>query len=333
MGKNIRISFPEDVFIKRQFTYLGDIAHELNQFPGKYIGSENNEYPDANGSVKRADIVYSVEMNDGTINIINIEDETSYVNKKTLIKSYKYKTNIFYKNELPVISIITTTIPHDKCLNELWISQTDLFKPIIKSFPAHDSWEKLNNLLNKAKNDEEFTSIEGLELINMPRYCTENQAEAVKLICDELPNLKIKDNYVKNELIYSMQCMIHKYAKTDEYVVKLEEMIGLKQDIEVRSPVLDNMRRQGVLQGREEGFKKGREEGLEEGREEGREEGLEKGREEGIVEGIGKGMEKGREEGILYTLNELANDSDNNYDIEKLAHKFGYTVKEITDVK
>ena len=44
-------------------------------------------------------------------------------------------------------------------------------------------------------------------------------------------------------------------------------------------------------------------------------------------------MEKGREEGILYTLNELANDSDNNYDIEKLAHKFGYTVKEITDVK
>ena len=289
MNKNVRMAFPEDVFIKRQFTYLGDIAHKLNAFPSKYIGSENNEYPSADGSVKRADIVYSVEMNDGTINIINIEDETSSVNKKTLEKSYKYKINIFYKNELPVISIITTTIPYEKCLNELWISKTDLFKPIIKSLPQKDSWKKLNNMLNKAKKHEEFSNIEGLELINMPRYCTENQAKAVELICEELPNLKLKDTHIKNELIYSMQCMIHKYAKTDEDVLKLEEVIGLKQVVKDRSPVLDNMKRQGILQG--------------------------------------------REEGILYALNELANDSENNYNIEKLAQKLGYTVKEVKNEK
>ena len=309
MNKNVRMAFPEDVFIKRQFTYLGDIAHKLNAFPGKYIGSENNEYPSADGSVKRADIVYSVEMNDGTINIINIEDETSSVNKKTLEKSYKYKINIFYKNELPVISIITTTIPYEKCLNELWISKTDLFKPIIKSLPQKDSWKKLNNMLNKAKKHEEFSNIEGLELINMPRYCTENQAKAVELICEELPNLKLKDTHIKNELIYSMQCMIHKYAKTDEDVLKLEEVIGLKQVVKDRSPVLDNMKRQGILQGREEGFEIGKKEGLEEG------------------------IEKGKEEGILYALNELANDSENNYNIEKLAQKLGYTVKEVKNEK
>ena len=309
MNKNVRMAFPEDVFIKRQFTYLGDIAHKLNAFPGKYIRSENNEYPSADGSVKRADIVYSVEMNAGTINIINIEDETSSVNKKTLEKSYKYKINIFYKNELPVISIITTTIPYEKCLNELWISKTDLFKPIIKSLPQKDSWKKLNNMLNKAKKHEEFSNIEGLELINMPRYCTENQAKAVELICEELPNLKLKDTHIKNELIYSMQCMIHKYAKTDEDVLKLEEVIGLKQVVKDRSPVLDNMKRQGILQGREEGFKIGKKEGLEEG------------------------IEKGREEGILYALNELANDSENNYNIEKLAQKLGYTVKEVKNEK
>ena len=307
MNKNTRMPFPEDVFIKRQFTYLGDIAHELNAFPGKYLGSENNEYPDANGSIKRADIVYSVKMNDGSTNIINIEDETSHVNKKTLEKSYGYKTNIYYKNRLPVISIITTTIPPEKCLNELWISQTDHFKPIIKSLPSKDGWKKLNNILNKARNNEKFSNIEGLELINMPRYCTENQAEAVELICSELPNLKLGDKYIKNELIYSMQCMIHKYAKTEEDIEKLEEMIGLKQIIKNRSPVLDNMKRQGILQGREEGFKEGKEKGLEEGRKEG------------------------IEEGIIYALNELANDPDNNYNIEKLAYKFGYSVKEITN--
>ena len=143
MSKSTRMAFPEDVFIKRQFTYLGDVAHKLNNFPGKYLGSENNEYPDVNGSVKRADIVYKVEMNDGTFNIINIEDETSHVNRKTLKKSYDYKTLIYYKNKLPVISIITTTLPHEKCLKELWISETDLFKPIIKSFPNEDIWKKL----------------------------------------------------------------------------------------------------------------------------------------------------------------------------------------------
>ena len=158
MNKNTRMPFPEDVFIKRQFTYLGDIAHELNAFPGKYLGSENNEYPDANGSIKRADIVYSVKMNDGSTNIINIGDETSHVNKKTLEKSYGYKTNIYYKNRLPVISIITTTITPEKCLNELWISETDHFKPIIKSLPSKDGWKKLNNILNKARNNEKFHS-------------------------------------------------------------------------------------------------------------------------------------------------------------------------------
>ena len=165
--------------------------------------------------------------------------------------------------------------------------------------------------MNKTRNNEKFSNIEGLELINMPRYCTENQAEAIELICSELPNLKLGDEYIKNELIYSMQCMIHKYAKTDEDIEKLEEMIGLKQIIKNRSPVLDNMKRQGILQGREEGFKEGKEKGLEEGKKEGKKEGI--------------------EEGIIYALNELANDPDNNYNIEKLAYKFGYSVKEITN--
>ena len=287
------MAFPEDVFIKRQFTYLGDIAHELNDFPGEYLESENNEYPDSNGSIKRADIVYSVKMNDGSINIINIEDETSYVNKKTLKKAYGYKTSIYYKNKLPVISIIITTVPYENCLKELWISKTDYFKPIIKSLPYKDAWEKLNKTLDKARNNEKFSNIEGLELINMPRYCTENQAEAVELICNELPNLNLDDPFVKNELIYSMQCMIHKYAKTDKDIKKLEERIGLKQIVPSRSPVLDNMKRQGVLEG----------------------------------------IEKGREEGIIYVLTELANDPDNDYNIEKIAYKLGYSVKEVTNDK
>ena len=77
------------------------------------------------------------------------------------------------------------------------------------------------------------------------------------MICEELLNLKMKDQFVKNELIYSMQCMIHQYAKTEEDIIRLEEMINLKTIMEERSPVLDSMKREGEMIGRKEGEKIG----------------------------------------------------------------------------
>lgn len=301
MSKIKRMNNPEDTFMKRQFTYLGDIAHEFYNLPGKYIGSECNEYPNVDGGIPRADIVYEVRMKDGSIFMINIEDETSYVNVNTLKKSYNYKTNIYYKTKNPVISVITTTLPEDKCLNELWISPTDLFKPFVISLHDENAWKKLNTLIDKAKKQEEFSDIEGLELINLPRFCSENHQKAIEMICSVLYDLKIDDDYVKNELIYSMQCMIHKYAKTDKKIKYLEEMIGLRQVMKKRSPVLDAMERQGVLKGRKQGIKIGEE----------------------------KGIEIGEEKGILKVLKDLANDSSNEKTVEELAEKYGYTVDEI----
>ena len=94
-------------------------------------------------------------------------------------------------------------------------------------------------------------------------------------------------------------------------------MIELKQIVPNESPVLDDMRRQEVL----EEIEKENKELLEKVREEGRREG----RREGIREGI--------EEGIIFTLTELANDPESKCDIEKIAYKFGCSVKEVTDEK
>ena len=296
MKKKVKMKNPEDTFMKRQFTYLGELAHEFFNLPGEYLGSECNEYPHVDGGIPRADIVYSVNIKDQGRYIINIEDETSEVNEKTLKKSYNYKSNIYYKTKEPVISVITTTLPQEKCLKELWISMTELFKPIILSLPDGNAWKRLNIMINKAKNEEEFSDIEGLELINLPRFCLKNQDKAIELICRELPNLKIRDEYVKNELIYSMQCMIHKYAKTDDDIIELEEMIGLRQIMKKRSPVLDSMERQGILKGRKEGRREGKKE------------------------------EKDK---TLKGLNELLNDSTNNLTAEELAKIFGYKADEI----
>ena len=89
------------------------------------------------------------------------------------------------------------------------------------------------------------------------------------MICEELLNLKMKDQFVKNELIYSMQCMIHQYAKTEEDIIRLEEMINLKTIMEERSPVLDSMKREGEMIGRKEGEMIGRKEGEKIGEERG----------------------------------------------------------------
>ena len=64
MKKKIKMKNPEDTFMKRQFTYLGEIAHEFFNLPGEYIGSECNEYPNVDGGIPRADIVYSVNIKD-----------------------------------------------------------------------------------------------------------------------------------------------------------------------------------------------------------------------------------------------------------------------------
>ena len=63
-----------------------------------------------------------------------------------------------------------------------------------------------------------------------------------------------------------MQCMIHKYALNDEDIIRLEGMIGLRYVMDKRSPVLDAMKHEGIIEGRKEG----RKEGIEIGREEER---------------------------------------------------------------
>ena len=305
MSQKIRMKNPEDTFMKRQFMYIGKPAHKFYQLPGKFLGCDNVEYPDVGGGIPRADVVYKVEMEDKSVQIINIEDETSRVNEDTLRKSHKYKTNITYRCKKPVISVITTTVPIEKCLKELKFSQTDIFRPLIKSLPYKGSWKRLNILINKANNQEEFSDEEAVELINLPRFCLDNQDIAVEKICNVLFNLKVADAYIKNELIYSMQCMIHKYAKTEKDIIRLEGLIGLKSISEKRSQVLDNMERQGFLKGRTQGITLGKIEGRTEGR----------------TEGIS--------EGKLDILNAWANDSNSNVTVEELAERFGFTVDEI----
>ncbi|MBR0271163.1 MAG: hypothetical protein IJQ68_04120 [Methanobrevibacter sp.] len=119
----------------------------------------------------------------------------------------------------------------------------------------------------------------------------------------------MEDFSVKKELIYSMQCMIHKYAKSIDDINRLEGMIGLNQISGERNLVYDNMR-------------------IELTREITRE--LTKEITERVTNEV---MKEGIEEGKLIILNGLANDSDNNYTAEELSEKFGISVEKILNGK
>ena len=107
--------------------------------------------------------------------------------------------------------------------------------------------------------------------------------------------------------------MIHQYAKTDNNILRLEEMIGLQNVIKKRSPVLDNMERQGEIKGEEKGIKKGEKIGEE--------------------KGMKKGRKEGRKEGNLQVLKALANNTDNRIIAEDLAKQFGYTIDQVLNSK
>ena len=73
-------------------------------------------------------------MENDQLMIINVEDETSNVNEVTYKKIDKYRTNHKYSFGLPVMSIITTSLPSNKCLDEFMFSPTDILRPIIISY-------------------------------------------------------------------------------------------------------------------------------------------------------------------------------------------------------
>ena len=102
---------------------------------------------------------------------------------------------------------------------------------------------------------------------------------------------------------------MHQYTKTDNDILRLEEMIGLQNVIKKRSPVLDNMERQGEIKGEEKGMEKGEKIGEE------------------------KGIKKGRKEGNLQVLKALANKTDNRNIAENLAKQFGYTIDQVLNSK
>ena len=220
------MSHPDDTLVKRQTAYTGEVAHQYHNFPGNYDGLALNEYPESGGSVPRVDGAYYV-IYDGQRMIFNREDESTRVDKSTLLKVDNYKILLEYAFKCPVISAITTIVPKENCEEVLKKSPTQCLKPILHSYPSPDANKLLNSISSKIEHEEVLSKLEAMELVMLPKKFTSNQDIVLEEVCRLLKKLKVEDKLYKFELILQMQCVIHKYAKTLEDIDRLEGVIGV----------------------------------------------------------------------------------------------------------
>lgn len=241
---NGRMDKPEDILIKLAATLFGNLLHGYLNLPGKYLGGCPNEYP-FNEKEASTDVCYVIKLNN-KFQYINIEDESSRVNRKTLLKIIKYSTNIECIKRAPVVSVITTTEPLEKCLKEMNINKTKILKPIIISFPEFDGEEKLKAIRKRTENDELFSEEEAIEIIFLLRMFTKDQTETLEEVCKIFSKLKVEDPDFKERMKFCMQCIIHKYAKTLDDIKRLEKVINLTIKYE---DYIEKQREEGIKEG------------------------------------------------------------------------------------
>ena len=264
-GKNMfieiednRIKDPEDRLIKMMIVYFGERLHKYLKIPGEFKNNCSNEYPGPDGE-KRIDVCYIICLNEKD-QLVDLEDESSRVNKETLKKIIHYSRNIECGKNIPVVSVITTTVPLDKCLKEMKISETKILKPIIISFPEFDGEEKLENLRNKINRGEIVDEMEALDLLFITKMFKKDNEIILEEVCELLSKLKVEDPEFKENMKTCMQCVIHKYAKTIEDIKRLEKVINLTRTFKTFEETLKSI---GKEEGEKIGIEKGEKIGIE----------------------------------------------------------------------
>lgn len=277
---------PEDMFIKRSNTYLGRVMHSFLKLPGRYVNSRTNQYPDFFGKERKTDATILVDLelemeesevlessyevfvseketeeipqlaeclhNEKGKMIIDIEDESSKVDKQTLAKDFEYNYIIHYESGLPVYSVITTPIPLKRC-KTCYISGNTVFKPIIKSYDEMDGEAKLKEFQEKYERGEYFSDLEGYELISIPRMYGEKGNEVIEEVCILFNKIKMKNGRVKIQLARCLDCLINKYGGTLEEINRLEGLINMTKLINLEKEYEDRLRQEGEEKGRQEG--------------------------------------------------------------------------------
>lgn len=126
-----------------------------------------------------------------------------------------------YAFKKPVIPVITTPHKVDESLISVGIFPTTYTDIILISYPTLDGRERLSTIKKKIDNNNVLTTVEGMNLVMIPKMFTSGNAEILEEVCDLLKKARIEDKFFKYELVLEMRCMIHKYAETLDDITRL----------------------------------------------------------------------------------------------------------------
>ena len=147
-----------------------------------------------------------------------------------------------------------------------------------------------------------------LSLILVIRTFPKNNSEILEEICSLIKIAKSKDKEFKMEMVYCSRYIIHKYAKTVEDILRLEEVVGLNKAVTCGS-IIENIKKEGEAIGEA------------------------KGKAIGEARGKAIGEAIGEARGSLSILNALVTDPDFDLSIDLLVEKFGFTSEQILNGK
>ena len=153
-------------------------------------------------------------------------------------------------------------------------------------------------------NDKEAINPLLISLILVIRTFPKYNSEILEEICSLIKIAKSKDKEFKMEMVYCSRYIIHKYAKTVEDILRLEEVVGLNKAVTCGS-IIENIKKEGEAIGEARG--------------------------KAIGEARGKAI--GETRGSLSILNALVTDPDFDLSIDLLVEKFGFTSEQILNGK
>lgn len=131
-------------------------------------------------------------------------------------------------------------------------SPTDILRPIIISYLSFDGEKILSRIKCKIENKEVLTKLEFIWLIIVIRTFEENNFEILEIVCPLIKMAKAESLHFKMEMTFCSRYIIHKYAETVDDILRLEEVVGLKETLRF-GDLEKEIENRGFVNGKAEG--------------------------------------------------------------------------------
>ncbi len=216
----------EDKYFKQSIPGLNRLL-KLLDIPGEIRGILPTEYQNYRNESKMMDLVF--DLDDETL---NLEFKSTYVSKKDIINSLDYASYLRIKHDKKTNSyIISTKKKKNDEYGEIWHNDDKYTIPLktFKEFNAEEKLDRLKNLIDEGKMDDETEELDHLLLI--PFMESDKKPKELIVECLKLARIstvnKDKINEIKNLLMF----LANKYTDTIEEFEEIERLVKMEGGI------------------------------------------------------------------------------------------------------